>query len=120
LFLKSFVCFGCFDTGLKRRNKPKKIVFGFAKQPKNNQNRLSFGSNPKKIDCFEDTLLAAHVQYVMASRTRAQIIFFSKVADVHSNCSVPPSVVTKVSINRVTSVKDKLCKPVPKDSKINE
>jgi hypothetical protein len=43
LFPQSSVCFGCFDTGPKILNKPKKMFFGFAKQTENNRNRLSFG-----------------------------------------------------------------------------
>jgi hypothetical protein len=40
----SSVCFGCFDNGPKHKNKPKKKLFGFAKnKPKNNRNRLIFG-----------------------------------------------------------------------------
>ncbi len=40
----SSVCFGCFDTGLKHRNKPKKNFWPWRKnKPKNNRNRLSFG-----------------------------------------------------------------------------
>ncbi len=31
LFRENSVCFGCFDTGPKHRNKPKKIFFGFAR-----------------------------------------------------------------------------------------
>ncbi len=62
LFQENSVCFGCFDTGPKHRNKPKKKVFGFAKQTENNRNRLSFGlfrfEPKKKFDCFEDTLAA--------------------------------------------------------------
>ncbi len=51
LFRQNSVCFGCFDTGLKHRNKPKKMFFGFTKQTENDRNRLSsvcFGSNRKK------------------------------------------------------------------------
>jgi hypothetical protein len=29
LFRENSVCFGCFDTGPKHRNKPKKMFFGF-------------------------------------------------------------------------------------------
>jgi hypothetical protein len=39
----SSVCFGCFYTGLKQRNKPKKKLFFVKNKPKNNRNRLSFG-----------------------------------------------------------------------------
>jgi hypothetical protein len=46
----SSVCFSCFDTGPKHRNKPK-----------NNRNRLSFGlfrfKPRKKTNCFEDPLI---------------------------------------------------------------
>ncbi len=58
----SFVCFGCFDTGPKHRNKPQKI-FGVPRKtkPKNNWNRLSFGlfqfEPRKKIHGFEDPLI---------------------------------------------------------------
>ncbi len=64
LFRENSVCFGCFDTGPKHRNKPKqtrkKSFLVSRNKPKNNRNRLSFGLfrfEPKKIfDCFEDTL----------------------------------------------------------------
>ncbi len=40
----SSVCFGCFDTGPKHRNKSKTIFWVSQKTKlKNNQNRLSFG-----------------------------------------------------------------------------
>jgi hypothetical protein len=45
LFRQSSVCFSCFNTGPKHRNKPKKMFFSFAKQTK------------KKFDCYEDTLV---------------------------------------------------------------
>jgi hypothetical protein len=49
LFQKSSsVCFGCFDTGPKHQNKPEKFFWVSRNKPKNNQNRLSFGSNRKK------------------------------------------------------------------------
>ncbi len=51
-FLEIFsVCFGCFDTGPKHRNKPKKCFLVSQNKPKNNRNRLSFGLfrfEPKK------------------------------------------------------------------------
>ncbi len=55
----SSVCFGCFDTSLKHRNKPPQKFDGFAKkQTENNRNRLSFGlfwfEPRKKINGFED------------------------------------------------------------------
>ncbi len=62
----SSVCFGCFDTGPKHRNKPKEKFFGFAKkrtekQPNHNRNRLSFGlfrfEPRKKNNGFEDPLI---------------------------------------------------------------
>jgi hypothetical protein len=60
---KSSVCFDCFDTGPKNRNKPKqteKKNFGFAKkQTKNNRNRSSFGLfwfEPRKKNGFEDPI----------------------------------------------------------------
>jgi hypothetical protein len=64
LFRENSVCFGCFDTGPKHRNKPKKCFLVSRNKPKNNRNRLSFGLfwfGPKKIfDCFEDTLPPPH------------------------------------------------------------
>jgi hypothetical protein len=58
--------FGCFVIGLKYRNKPKILVFGFTKQtetqPKHNQNRSCFGLfrfEPKNFFRFEDTLRPA-------------------------------------------------------------
>ncbi len=57
----SFIHFGCFDTGPKYRNNPKKIFFGLPHTPRNNRNILSFGLfwfEPKrKKNCFEDTLI---------------------------------------------------------------
>ncbi len=60
LFRENSVCFGCFDTGPKHQNKPKKSILVSRNQPKNNRNRLSFGlfwfEPKKKFDCFDDTL----------------------------------------------------------------
>jgi hypothetical protein len=42
LFRNRSVCFGCFETGPKHRNKPKKIVIGFAKQPENEPKQIEF------------------------------------------------------------------------------
>jgi hypothetical protein len=58
----SSVCFGCFNTGLKHRNKPKKnLLVSRKSKPKNNRNRLSFGlfrfEPRKKIYGFEDPLI---------------------------------------------------------------
>jgi hypothetical protein len=57
----SSVCFGCFDTGPKHQNKPKKYFWVSHKNPKNNRNRLSFGlfqfKRRKKINCVEDPLI---------------------------------------------------------------
>ncbi len=58
----SSVCFGCFNTGLKHRNKPKKI---FCACQKTNQKTtetdwvsVCFSSNRgKKINCFDDPLI---------------------------------------------------------------
>jgi hypothetical protein len=36
------VCFGCFDTGSKHRNKPKIVVFGFTKQTETNAKQILF------------------------------------------------------------------------------
>ncbi len=58
----SSVCFGCFNTGLKLRNKPPKKFGGFAKkQTEKHRNKLSFGlfwfEPRKKINGFEDPLI---------------------------------------------------------------
>jgi hypothetical protein len=62
LFRENSVCFGCFYTGPKHRNKPKKKFFGFAKQtekqPKQIEFRFILVPSEKKFDCFEDTLVA--------------------------------------------------------------
>jgi hypothetical protein len=52
-------CFGCFDTGPKHRNKPKKIFFGFAKKRTKKQlKQIAFRFEPrKKIYCFNDPLI---------------------------------------------------------------
>jgi hypothetical protein len=45
LFRNRSVCFGCFETGPKHRNKPKqteKIVIGFAKQTENEPKQIEF------------------------------------------------------------------------------
>ncbi len=61
LFRENSVCFGCFDTDPKHRNKPKKtkkMFFGFAKQTEKQLKQIEFRFEPKKkFDCFEDTLL---------------------------------------------------------------
>jgi hypothetical protein len=41
-FRNKSVCFGCFETGPKHRNKPKKIFFGFAKQTENQPKQIVF------------------------------------------------------------------------------
>ncbi len=41
-FRNSSVCFGCFDTGSKHRNKPKKKIFGFTKQTETNAKQILF------------------------------------------------------------------------------
>jgi hypothetical protein len=60
LFRQSSVCFGCFDTGPKHRNKPKNKFFGFVKQTEKQPKQIEFRfvsvRIEKKIDCFEDTL----------------------------------------------------------------
>ncbi len=71
VFWRFFQFFGFFEKVLlasvvlipvrnteTNRNKPKIFIVS-RKKPKNNRNRLSFGLfqfEPKKIDCFEDTL----------------------------------------------------------------
>jgi hypothetical protein len=42
LFQENSVCFGCFDTGLKHRNKPKKMFFGFPKQTEKQLKQIEF------------------------------------------------------------------------------
>jgi hypothetical protein len=42
LFRQSSVCFGCFDTDPKHRSKPKKVIFGFAKQTKKQPKQIGF------------------------------------------------------------------------------
>jgi hypothetical protein len=62
---KSSVCFGCFDTGPKHKNKPKKTgknFFGFAKkqtekQPKQIEFRFVSVRTEIKINGFEDPLI---------------------------------------------------------------
>jgi hypothetical protein len=50
-FRNSFVCFGCFDTGSKHRNKPKKCFFWFHETNRNKRETdlvsVCFGSNRK-------------------------------------------------------------------------
>jgi hypothetical protein len=58
------VCFGCFDTGPKHQNKPKKMFLGFAKQTEKQPKQIEFWfvlvRTEKKFDCFEGTLAAPH------------------------------------------------------------
>ncbi len=65
MFQQNSVCFGCFNTGLKHQNKPKKRFLVSRNKPKNNRNRLSFGlfrfEPKKKFDCFEDTLVGRYI-----------------------------------------------------------
>jgi hypothetical protein len=42
LFQENSVCFGCFDTSPKHRNKPKKMFFGFAKQTEKQPKQIEF------------------------------------------------------------------------------
>ncbi len=42
LFRENSVCFSCFDTGPKHRNKPKKKFFGFAKQTEKQPKQIEF------------------------------------------------------------------------------
>ncbi len=41
-FRNKFVCFGCFDTCSKHRNKPKKKFFGFTKQTEKQPKQILF------------------------------------------------------------------------------
>ena len=42
LFRNSFVCFSCFDIGLKHQNKPNFFVFGFTKQTETQLKQILF------------------------------------------------------------------------------
>jgi hypothetical protein len=42
LFRNRFVCFGCFETDPKHRNKPKKCFISFAKQTENQPKQIEF------------------------------------------------------------------------------
>jgi hypothetical protein len=63
LFRNRSVCFGCFETYPKHRNKPKNTFLVSRNKPKINRNRLCFGLfrfEPKNFFvCFEDTLMHA-------------------------------------------------------------
>jgi hypothetical protein len=55
LFRNKSVCFGCFETDPKHRNKPKKYFWVSRNKPKINRNRFCFGlfwCEPKKICLF--------------------------------------------------------------------
>ncbi len=58
----SSVCFGCFDTGLKHRNKPTKF-FGLVKKQTEKQLKqiefrfVSVQTEKKKINCLDDPLI---------------------------------------------------------------
>ncbi len=60
LFQEYAVCFGCFDTGPKHRNKLKKMFFGFAKQTEKQPKQIEFRFVSVGTEiffyCFEDTL----------------------------------------------------------------
>jgi hypothetical protein len=57
LFRNRYVCFGCFQTGPKQQNKPKKYIFGFTKQTEKQPKQIEFRFEPKiKFVCFKDTL----------------------------------------------------------------
>ncbi len=75
-FRNSSVCFGCFDTGSKHRNKPKKNFFWFHQTNRNKRKTdlvsVCFGSNRNFFFFhFEDTLgqsiymVGIHVQVIM-------------------------------------------------------
>jgi hypothetical protein len=57
----SSVCFGCFDTGPKYRNKPKQTQKIFLVSRKSKPKQIEFGfvsvRTEKKINSFEDPLL---------------------------------------------------------------
>ncbi len=42
LFRQSSICFGCFNTDLKHKNKPKKMFFGFARQTEKQPKQIEF------------------------------------------------------------------------------
>jgi hypothetical protein len=79
LFRNKPVCFGCFETGPKHRNKPKKIVIGFAKQTENEPKQIEFRyvsvRTEKKFVCFEDTLVV-HDKNLKAINKGQTIIIF--------------------------------------------
>jgi hypothetical protein len=52
LFRNRSVCFGCFETGPKHGNKPKKIVIGFEKWTETDWVSVLFQFKPKKICMF--------------------------------------------------------------------
>jgi hypothetical protein len=52
LFQNRSDCFGCFKTVPKHRNKPKKIVFGFAKQTENQPKQTEFWFVSVRTDIF--------------------------------------------------------------------
>jgi hypothetical protein len=60
LFRENSACFGCFDTGPKHRNKPKKKFFGFVKQTEEQPKQIEFRFVSVLTEnffyCFEDTL----------------------------------------------------------------
>jgi hypothetical protein len=63
LFWENSVCFGCFDTGPKHWNKPKKCFLVSRNKPKTTETdwvSVCFGWNRKKFDCFEYTLAEKH------------------------------------------------------------
>jgi hypothetical protein len=47
LIRNSSVCFGCFDTGSKHRNKPKILVFGFTKQTETQPKQILYRYIPR-------------------------------------------------------------------------
>ncbi len=80
----SSVCFGCFDTGPKHRNKPGKKFLGFAKkqtekQPKQIEFRFVLIRTEKKINGFEDPLIE-NVFWRFFSVCFKKILFVSVVS----------------------------------------
>jgi hypothetical protein len=111
----SSVFFGCFDTGPKHQNKPRKIFVGFAKkQTENNRNRLSFGlfrfEPRKKIYGFEypliDNIFLGFFRFV--SVCFEKILFVSVVSILVRNTETNRKKCFLVSRNKLKNNRNRL------------
>jgi hypothetical protein len=96
LFRNRSVCFGCFETGPKHRNKPKKIVIGFAKQTENEPKQIEFRfvsvRTEKKI-----CLLRGHPTQNIESNAKVRFFAPYRLVSItkQKNCSLAVKLFTR-------------------------